>query len=71
MPTNAAIPEDTRTAVVTGATSGIGRAIAERLAAAGLTVVPIDPPKTTRFPDVARRLWDVAAELTGFEQSHG
>ncbi len=27
----------------------------------------IDPPKSTRDPDVARRLWDVAAELTGFE----
>jgi NAD(P)-dependent dehydrogenase (short-subunit alcohol dehydrogenase family) len=39
MPTNAAIPEDPRTAVVTGATSGIGRAVAESLAAAGLTVV--------------------------------
>ena len=36
---NSAIPEDTRTALVTGATSGIGRAIAEALAAAGLTVV--------------------------------
>lgn len=39
MPTNRAIPEDTRTALVTGATSGIGRAIAEALAAAGLTVM--------------------------------
>jgi NAD(P)-dependent dehydrogenase (short-subunit alcohol dehydrogenase family) len=39
MSTNTAIPEDTRTALVTGATSGIGRAIAEALAAAGLTVV--------------------------------
>jgi NAD(P)-dependent dehydrogenase (short-subunit alcohol dehydrogenase family) len=39
MPTNTAIPEDTRTALVTGATSGIGRAIAEGLAAAGLTIV--------------------------------
>src|SRR6185369_11798023 len=36
---NSAIPENTRTALVTGATSGIGRAIAEALAAAGLTVV--------------------------------
>ena len=39
MATNPAVPEDTRTALVTGATSGIGRAIAEALAAAGLTVV--------------------------------
>src|SRR4051812_1954530 len=39
MSTNTAIAEDTRTAVVTGATAGIGRAIAEALAAAGLTVV--------------------------------
>ena len=39
MATNPAIPKDTRTALVTGATSGIGRAIAENLAAAGLTVV--------------------------------
>jgi NAD(P)-dependent dehydrogenase (short-subunit alcohol dehydrogenase family) len=31
----------------------------------------IDPPKSTRDPVVARRLWDVAAELTGFEQSGG
>jgi NAD(P)-dependent dehydrogenase (short-subunit alcohol dehydrogenase family) len=31
----------------------------------------IDPPKSTRDPDVARRLWDVAAELTGFDQSRG
>jgi retinol dehydrogenase 13 len=28
----------TRTAIVTGATSGIGRAVAEALAAAGITV---------------------------------
>lgn len=39
MSTNTAITQDTRTALVTGATSGIGRAIAEGLAAAGLTVV--------------------------------
>src|SRR6186997_2508462 len=39
MAMNRAVPEDTRTALVTGATSGIGRAIAETLAAAGLTVV--------------------------------
>ena len=39
MATNRVIPEDARTALVTGATSGIGRAIAETLAAAGLTVV--------------------------------
>ena len=31
----------------------------------------IDPPKSTRDPDVARRLWDVSAELIGFEQSYG
>jgi NAD(P)-dependent dehydrogenase (short-subunit alcohol dehydrogenase family) len=31
----------------------------------------IDPPASTRDPDVARRLWDVAADLTGFEQSRG
>ena len=29
----------------------------------------IDPPASTRDPEVARRLWDVAAELTGFEPS--
>jgi NAD(P)-dependent dehydrogenase (short-subunit alcohol dehydrogenase family) len=34
MATNPAVPEDTRTALVTGATSGIGR-VAERLATAG------------------------------------
>ena len=31
----------------------------------------IDPPASTRDPDVARRLWDVSAELTGFDQSEG
>jgi NAD(P)-dependent dehydrogenase (short-subunit alcohol dehydrogenase family) len=31
----------------------------------------IDPPKSTRDPDVARRLWDVSAELTGFEGARG
>ncbi len=31
----------------------------------------IDPPKSTRDADVARRLWDVAADLTGFEEAHG
>ncbi len=30
-----------------------------------------DPPKSTRDADVARRLWDVAADLTGFEESGG
>ena len=39
MATDPANSQDRRTAVVTGATSGIGRAIAEMLAAAGLTVV--------------------------------
>jgi NAD(P)-dependent dehydrogenase (short-subunit alcohol dehydrogenase family) len=39
MSTNTAIHQDPRTALVTGATSGIGRAVAEGLAAAGLTVV--------------------------------
>ena len=38
MPTDAVIREDSRTALVTGATSGIGRALAEGLAASGLTV---------------------------------
>jgi NAD(P)-dependent dehydrogenase (short-subunit alcohol dehydrogenase family) len=31
----------------------------------------IDPPESTRDPDVARHLWDVAADLTGYEESHG
>jgi NAD(P)-dependent dehydrogenase (short-subunit alcohol dehydrogenase family) len=39
MPMNTGTPEDTRTALVTGATAGVGRAIAEPLAAAGLTVI--------------------------------
>jgi NAD(P)-dependent dehydrogenase (short-subunit alcohol dehydrogenase family) len=31
----------------------------------------IDPPASTRDPDVARRLWDVCTELTGFDLSAG
>ena len=31
----------------------------------------IDPPASTRDPDVARRLWDVCAELTGLDPSAG
>jgi NAD(P)-dependent dehydrogenase (short-subunit alcohol dehydrogenase family) len=38
MPTGTGTPNDARTAVVTGATAGVGRAMAERLAAVGLTV---------------------------------
>jgi len=57
---------ETRTALVTGSARGIGQAIANRLAAAGYSVIGVDvaadAPADTIYCDLSD--WNAAAELT-------
>ena len=60
-----------KTAIVTGANTGLGQAIAEALATAGADIVAVGrtPPVDTRFAVEAlgRRFHDIAADLTTLE----
>ncbi|HQT55131.1 MAG TPA: SDR family NAD(P)-dependent oxidoreductase, partial [Phenylobacterium sp.] len=60
-----------KTAIVTGANTGLGQAIAEALATAGADIVAVGrtPPVDTRFAVEAlgRRFHDISADLSTME----